>query len=77
MPTLAFCPPQHYPHLCKPNLHQLACRLHIQEEQRGCVKQHGELWVEQSMQVAKKKTKYRASAAPEKVWQTRRWCVWG
>ena len=49
------------------NLHILVCRLHKQEEARGCVATCGELWVERGIQHVKSNVKYRTTSCPEKL----------
>lgn len=58
---------EHIPSLCKQNLHQLVCRLHIQEEQRGHVQLENELWVERVCQLVKSRTRNRAVHDPERL----------
>lgn len=54
-------------HLCKFNLHLLACRLHVQERERGHVYHDTEMWVERMMQRCKRRTRYKNPRNPEKV----------
>ena len=56
---------QHYPKLCKQNLHLIICRLISQIEQCGLPM--NELWVERTMQKFKRKTKQRSTSSPEIV----------
>lgn len=58
---------QAYPQNCKLNMHLMACRLHIQEQQRGLIYGETELWVERLVQLCKTKTRYRATTQPELV----------
>lgn len=66
---LSFCKimEQAYPQSCKLNMHLLACRLHIQEQQRGSIYAETELWVERLVQLCKTKTRYRSTTQPELV----------
>lgn len=60
---------QHLPdYLLTYNLHILVCRLHKQEEAKGCVARRSEMWVERGIQFVKSNVKYRTTACPEKLY---------
>ena len=52
------------------NLHILVCRLHKQEEAKGCVARRSEMWVERGIQFVKSNcnVEYRTTACPEKLY---------
>lgn len=61
-------PPRQHPVLikeCKYNLHQLNCRLPVQEER--CGPSGNEMWVEAQMQLAKMPTRHLPTNYPEMV----------
>lgn len=53
--------------LMTPNLHDLACQLHIQERELGDVVHSLELWVERYIQLVKRTVQYRTTRYPEQV----------